>query len=68
MALPSLQEPFNTLELHVVETLLAGHNARRPDLPYPASQSDMMAAVRAMLRMFEVKRLPIARELPIEHD
>jgi len=65
MSKPSLKEPFATLEHQIVETLLAGHKEWRPDLPYPQSHSDMYGAVRGLLRMFEVKRLPIARDLPI---
>ena len=39
---------------------MAGHHQYRPDLSYPESHSDMSAAVRALLRMYEVKRRPIA--------
>lgn len=48
------------LEHDIIETLIAGHKEWRPDLNYPESHSDMQGAVRALLRMFEVKRRPIA--------
>jgi len=57
---PLLKEPFHTLENEIIETLIAGHHEWRPDLSYPESYSDMQAAVRGLLRMFEVKRRPIA--------
>ena len=66
MPKPTLKEPFHTLEMHIISTLLAGHHAYRNDSPFPESNSDMQGAVRGLLRMFEVTRLPVARELPIE--
>lgn len=60
MAKPSLKEPYKTLESNIIETLVAGHKEWRPDLAYPESHSDMQAAVRGLLRMFDVKRRPIA--------
>ena len=60
MPKPNLKEPFRTLESEIIETLLAGHHECRPDLAYPESHSDMSGAVRGLLRMFEVKRRPIA--------
>ena len=65
MSKPILAEPFNELEHQIIETLLAGHHQWRPDLAFPESYSDMQGAVQAMLKMFEVKRLPLARELPL---
>jgi len=64
MAKSSLIEPFSTLEKEIIDTLIAGHHEWRPDLPYPQSHSDMQGAVRGLLRMFEVKRLPLPRKLP----
>lgn len=64
----SLKEPFRTLESQIIETLIAGHKEWRPDLSYPESHSDMQGAVRGLLRMFKVERLPIAIQLPIEGD
>lgn len=66
MPKPTLQEPFRTLENMIISTLLAGHKRYRPDLSYPESHSDMQAAVRGLLEMFHVERLPLARELPTE--
>lgn len=66
MPKPKLAEPFNTLEKQIIETLIAGHKEWRPDLNYPESHSDMQGAVRGLLRMYEIKRLPLARDLPIK--
>lgn len=68
MAKSFLAEPFRTLEHQIIETLLAGHYQYRSDLPYPESHSDMQAAVRGLLKMFDVKRLPLARELPVDTE
>lgn len=54
------------LENDIIETLIAGHKEWRPDLSYPESHSDMQGAVRGLLRMFEVKRRPLPKEL--EYD
>lgn len=62
----SLKEPFKSLEDQIIQTLVAGHKEWRPDLDYPESYSDMQGAVRGLLRMFEVTRLPLARNLPFE--
>lgn len=63
MSKRQLAEPLHTLEKQIIETLFASHHEWRKDLAYPESYSDMQGAVRGLLRMFEVKRLPIAREL-----
>jgi len=68
MAKETLIEPFKTLEMEIIETLLAGHKEWRPDLVYPQSHSDMQGAVRGLLRMFEVTRLPLGRTLKYEED
>lgn len=68
MPKPPLREPFHTLEGQVIETMLAGLAKYRPDLRYPASHSDMMACARGLLRMFEVRRRPLAIELPLAED
>lgn len=60
MPKPMLKHEYAQLERDVIETLLAGHHEWRPDLPYPESHSDMSGAVRALLRMYEVKRRPVA--------
>ncbi len=63
MSKSRLKPPMDQLESDIIETLLAGHKEWRPDLAYPESHSDMQGAVRGLLRMFEVKRRPIAVEL-----
>ena len=63
MSKSRLKPPMDQLESNIIETLLAGHKEWRPDLAYPESHSDMQGAVRGLLRMFEVKRRPIAVEL-----
>lgn len=71
MPKPSLREPYATLENEIIDTLLAGHHEWRRDLAYPESHSDMQGAVRGLLRMFDVKRRPLAipvREMLSEHD
>lgn len=66
MPKPILKEPLRTQTCEMIETMLAGLHEWRPDLKYPESHSDMQGCVRALLRMYEVKRRPIAIEL--EHD
>ena len=71
MPKPFLKEPYATLESEIIDTLIAGHKEWRPDLNYPESHSDMQGAVRGLLRMFDVKRRPLAmpmREMLSEHD
>ena len=51
------------LEMDIVETLLAGHKQWRPDLAYPQSHSDMQGAVRGLLQMYHVVRLPLPCKL-----
>ena len=67
MAKSQLKTAFAQLEADIIETLLAGHHEWRPDLAYPESHSDMQGAVRGLLRMFEVRRRPVAIELEY-HD
>lgn len=67
MAKSRLKAELDKLESDIIETLLAGHHEWRPDLAYPESHSDMQGAVRGLLRMFEVKRRPVAIELEY-HD
>ena len=66
MSKRQLTEPYNTLEAQIIETLIAGHKEWRPDLSYPESHSDMQAAVRGLLQMFEVKRRALPFKLPHE--
>lgn len=63
MAKRRLKVPFDTLEEQIIETLIAGHKEWRPATPYPESHSDMQGAVRGLLRMFDVERRPLPREL-----
>lgn len=65
MAKPTLKEPLRSLENDLIETFMAGHAEWRPDLPYPESHSDMQAGMMAVLRMFEIKKRPIAIDLPL---
>lgn len=62
MPKPDLTPEFQKLESELIETFIAGHREWRPDLPYPQSHSDMSGGMRAVLRMFDVKRKPIALE------
>lgn len=68
MSKRSLSPDLQKLESDIISTLIAGHKEWRPDLAYPESHSDMQGAVRGLLRMFEVKRLPVARELTYHED
>ncbi len=63
MAKRRLSPELQALESEIIETLIAGHKQWRPDLSYPESHSDMQAAVRGLLRMFEVKRRALPAEL-----
>ncbi len=63
MPKPILQEPYNTLAYELVETMLAGHHEWRYDLTYPESHSDLMGCALGVLKMFEVKRRPLALDL-----
>jgi len=63
-----LIEKLAALESDIIDTLIAGHKEWRPDLDYPQSHSDMQGAVRGLLKMFRVERLPIARDLKYEYD
>lgn len=66
MPKPTLKEPMYTLEGHMIQTLVAGLHEWRPDLDTPESYSDWQACVRGLLKMYEIKRRPIAIEL--EYD
>lgn len=60
MPKPHLLPEYAALEREIIETFLAGHHEWRPDLPYPESHSDMSGGARALMRMFEIKRRPVA--------
>jgi hypothetical protein len=68
MAKKMLKAPMNQLEHDIIATLRAGHKEWRPDLAYPESYSDMQGAVRGLLRMFDVQRLPLPRDLEYEDN
>lgn len=63
MAWSKLYNEDQKLESDVIQTMMAGFKDFRPDLNYPESYSDMTACVRALLRMFEIKRRPLAEKL-----
>lgn len=65
MPKPRLIRDHEILEQQIVETMLAGLKEWRSDLAYPESHSDMQAAVRGLLRMFEVTRRPLHEPLAI---
>lgn len=67
MAKSRLKAELEQLEADIIETLLAGHHQWRADLAYPESHSDMQGAVRGLLRMYEIKRRPVAVDLEY-HD
>lgn len=68
MAKHRLKAPLDQLESDIIETLIAGHKEWRPDLNYPESHSDMQGAVRGLLRMYDVRRRPIAIDLVHQGD
>lgn len=48
----------------ILETMLAGNQSRNTTQTcYPASHSDMGACIDALMRMYEVKRRPLAADL-----
>lgn len=59
MAPRTLAEPYQTLLHQIIETMLAGNGGK-----YPESHSDMNYCVRGLLKMYDVKRRPLAIELP----
>ena len=60
MPKPELREPFASLESDLFATMQAGLHEWRKDLDYPESFSDFQACFRALFRMYEVKRRPLA--------
>ncbi len=58
MPKPILKEPARTLETNIIKTLLSGLHRWRPDLNYPESQSDMQAAVRELMALYNVTEKP----------
>lgn len=72
MSKPKLKESCHSLEDQIIETMRAGLKEWRYDLDYPESYSDMQGCVRGLLRMFEIKRRPIALQtedlLPVKDE
>src|SRR4051812_48801149 len=66
MPKPPLVDEDEKLCSEIIETFLEGLKQWRPDLSYPESHSDMKGGVMALLRMFEIKRRPIAKPNRIE--
>lgn len=64
MPKPPLKAKFSRLEDDIIETLIAGHQQYRPDLPYPQSHSDLSGGVRALMRRFDIK----PRAIPLDTD
>jgi len=60
MPKPDLREPYASLESDLFATMQAGLHEWRKDLGYPESFSDFQACFRALFRMYEVKRRPLA--------
>jgi hypothetical protein len=58
-----LAEPEFTLLHQVIETMLAGNGGK-----YPESHSDMNYCVQALLKMYDVKRRPLAINLRYEDE
>lgn len=63
MAKPRLAPPYDSLESDIIDTLEAGVNMWIGG-NYPKSRSDWQGAVRALLSMYDVKRRPLAINLP----
>lgn len=66
MPKPQLSPEMSAIEHEIIETLIAGLHEWRSDLSYPESYSDMQACVRGLLKMFDIKRLPLPRKLLIK--
>ena len=60
MPKPDVREPYKSLESDLFETMRSGLHEWRKDLDYPESFSDFQACFRALFRMYEVKRRPLA--------
>jgi hypothetical protein len=58
MPKPILKEPARTLEMNIIQTLLDGLHRWRPDLHYPESHSDMQAAVRELMALYDITEKP----------
>ena len=60
MPKPDLKPQSRQLEMDMIETALAGLREWRSDLTNPESTSDWQGCMRAVLKMFDVKRRPLA--------
>ena len=58
MPKPRLKEPAQKLETNIIETLLNGLHRWRPYIHYPESHSDMQAAVRELMALYDVTEKP----------
>jgi len=71
MPKPDVREPYKSLESDLFETMRAGLHEWRPDLDYPESFSDLQACLRAVFRMYEVRRRPVAiriEDIELAHE
>lgn len=71
MPKPSLKPEYAELESDIIATMRAGLHEWRSDLDFPQSNSDLSGCVRALFRMFEIKRRPLAKpikEFLAEHE
>jgi len=60
MSKPDIREPYRSLEEDLFATMKVGLKEWRPDLNFPESYSDFQGCIRALFRMFEIKRRPLA--------
>lgn len=60
-----LSEPYNTLETQMISTFEAG--CKEYGVDYPKSYSDMQAGMRALLRRYDIKFLPLDRKIEREY-
>lgn len=68
MPKPPLYSEESQLEHDLMETMIAGLKEWRPDLDYPESMSDLSGCVRAVMRMFDIKRRALPKKLRIKCD
>lgn len=57
----SLKQPHRELEGQMIETMLAALGG-----DFPKSVSDLQCCIRGLIQMFEIKRRPLAFEIPLE--
>lgn len=66
MPKPILEPQSQQLLSDMTETFLAGHHEWRPDLAYPQSHSDVHGGIMALMKVYEIKRRPLAVELKLD--